>query len=67
MVEEVELEREVVRVYEWRLQLLKKAGFTFHNAALIASSELDWHDAVRIRDNAMAKGHDEELVMQILF
>ena len=65
--EDVEVEREVVRVYEWRFTWLVSGGFSKRNAALIASSDLDWRYAVNLLRNCKDKGHTQDFVMKLLF
>jgi len=62
-----ELEPESVRVYEWRLEWLRAAGFTKRNAAKIANSDIDWHYACDLLKNCEEKGFDQAFVMDLLF
>ena len=64
--EEVELGRECVKVYEWRLQWLRAGGFNKRNAKLLAGSDIDWHYANDLLKNCEAKGHDQNFVMDLL-
>lgn len=67
MTTEVELDREAVRVIEWRMEWLCGAGYTKRNAQLIATSEIDWRYACDLLENCKKKGYDEQFVMELLF
>ena len=64
--EEVELDRESIRVVEWRQTWLRAGGFNKRNARLIAESSIDWRYANDLLKNARAKGHDEKFVIDLL-
>jgi hypothetical protein len=64
--EEVELDRESIRVVEWRLQWLRAGGFNKRNARLIAESDIDWRYANELLKNCKAKEYSETFVMDLL-
>lgn len=64
--EEVELDRESIRVVEWRLQWLRAGGYNKRNARIIAESPIDWRYANELLSNCKRKGHDEKFVMDLL-
>lgn len=63
---EVERDREVVRVYEWRLQWLRHGGFNKRNANRLAGSEVNYKYAIKVLNDCKDKGYDEEFVMRLL-
>lgn len=64
--EEVELDREVIRVHEWRAEWLRVGGFTKRNANILAGSDIDWRYANQVLKACKAKGFDEDFVMELI-
>ena len=57
-----ELEDEGLRVYAWRLYCLERAEFDMASAVLVARSNADLHQAIRLKE----QGCDPQLVALIV-
>jgi hypothetical protein len=64
--EEIEVDREAYRVYEWREQWLRAGGFSKRNSALLASTAIDYRYAIKLLADAKRNGYDESFVMGLL-
>jgi hypothetical protein len=64
--EEVETDREVIRVLEWRAGWLRAGGFTKRNANILASGNIDWRYANKVLHDCEEKGFDQEFVMELI-
>lgn len=65
-VEEVEADREVVRVFEWRADVLRVGGFTKRDANILAGTAIDWRYANQVLKHCKAQGYDDTFVMNLL-
>lgn len=64
--EEVETDREVIKVMEWRAGWLRAGGFTKRNANILACGSIDWRYANKVLKDCLDKGYDQDFVMTLI-
>lgn len=64
--EEVETDRESIKVIEWRQGWLRDGGFTKRNAHILACGNIDWRYANKVLHDCKEKGYDEDFVMTLI-
>jgi len=63
---EVEVDREVVRVFQWRADWLRVGGFNKRDANILAGTDIDWRYANEVLKHCKEKGYDDTFVMNLL-
>lgn len=64
--EEVELDRESIKVMEWRAAWLRAGGYTKRNANILACGSIDWRYANKVLHDCEEKGYDQDFVMKLI-
>lgn len=65
-IEDVELDEEEIKVYDWRMEWLKAGGWSKRKAELLAGTDIDYRTANDLLAKCVEKGYSEEFALDLL-